>query len=130
MRQILVAGNWKMNLLAAAGTSLSQALAAKYPTSAVEILVCPAFPYLSGVAATIQGSAVQLGAQNLYFAPQGAFTGEVCGDMLQDVGCGWVTVLVNLSVDGDLKTDCTARLALPVDADDNPWTRHGEQWKP
>ncbi len=92
MRQILVAGNWKMNLLAATGTSLSQALAAKYPTSAVEILVCPAFPYLSGVAAAIRESAVQLGAQNLYFAPQGAFTGEVSGDMLVDVGCGWVLV--------------------------------------
>ncbi|HLQ44563.1 MAG TPA: triose-phosphate isomerase, partial [Planctomycetaceae bacterium] len=92
MRRILVAGNWKMNLLADAGTSLSQALAAKYPIAAVEVLVCPAFPYLSGVAATIRGSAVQLGAQNLYFSPQGAFTGEVSGDMLKDVGCGWVLV--------------------------------------
>ncbi len=92
MRRILVAGNWKMNLLADAGTSLSQALAAKYPIAAVEVLICPAFPYLSGVAATIRGSAVQLGAQNLYFSPQGAFTGEVSGDMLKDVGCGWVLV--------------------------------------
>ena len=92
MRRILVAGNWKMNLLTTAGTSLSQALAAKYTISAVEVLVCPAFPYLSAVAATIRGSAVQLGAQNLYFAPQGAFTGEVCGDMLRDVGCGWILV--------------------------------------
>ena len=47
-----------------------------------------------------------------------------------DVGCGWVTVLVRLTVDGDLKTDCTARIALPVDHDDNPWTRHGDQWRP
>jgi triosephosphate isomerase len=93
MRQILVAGNWKMNLLQSQGTALSQALAAKYPSSAaVEILVCPAFPYLGAVGAAARGSAVQLGAQNLYFAPQGAFTGEVCGDMLKDVGCGWVLV--------------------------------------
>ena len=93
MRQILVAGNWKMNLLQSQGTALSQALAAKYPSSAaVEVLVCPAFPYLAAVGAVASGSAVQLGAQNLYFAPQGAFTGEVCGDMLKDVGCGWVLV--------------------------------------
>ncbi len=44
--------------------------------------------------------------------------------------CGWATVLVRLCVEGDLKTDCTARIALPVDADDNPWTRRGDQWKP
>jgi len=45
-------------------------------------------------------------------------------------GCGWVTVLVRLTVDGDLKTDCTARIALPVTDDDNPWTRRGDQWRP
>jgi len=47
-----------------------------------------------------------------------------------DVGCGWATVLVRLTVDGDLKTDCTARIALPTTNDDNPWTRRGDQWKP
>lgn len=92
MRRILVAGNWKMYLLQSQGTALSQALAGKYSSCAVEILVCPAFPYLNGVGASVRGSAVQLGAQNLYFAPQGAFTGEVCGDMLNDVGCRWVLV--------------------------------------
>lgn len=92
MRQILVAGNWKMNLLQSQGVKLSQALAAKYSSCAVEVLVCPSYPYLSLVGLAIRGSAVQLGAQNLYFAPQGAFTGEVSGDMLKDVGCGWVLV--------------------------------------
>ena len=47
-----------------------------------------------------------------------------------DTGCGWATVLVRLTVDGDLKTDCTARIALPTTDDDNPWTRRGDQWKP
>lgn len=92
MRQILVAGNWKMNLLQSQGVALGQALAAKFPSAAVEILVCPAFPYLSAIGAAVRGSAVQCGAQNLYFAPPGAFTGEVCGEMLKDVGCGWVLV--------------------------------------
>ncbi len=92
MRRILVAGNWKMNLLQSQGTALSQALATKYSSAAVEILVCPAAPYLASVGAVVRGSAVELGAQNLYFAPQGAFTGEVSGDMLKDVGCGWVLV--------------------------------------
>lgn len=92
MRQILVAGNWKMNLLSTAGTLLAETLAVKYPASPVEILVCPPSPYLTSVQAKISGSAVRLGGQNLYFAPQGAFTGEVSGDMLKDVGCDWVLV--------------------------------------
>ena len=92
MRRILVAGNWKMNLLSSAGVGLGQALAAKYSAAAVEILVCPAFPYLTAVGSAIRGSVVQLGGQNLSAEVQGAVTGEVCGDMLKDVGCGWVLI--------------------------------------
>jgi hypothetical protein len=47
-----------------------------------------------------------------------------------DVGCGWATVLVRLTVDGELMTDCTARIALPTTDADNPWTRRRDQWKP
>lgn len=94
MRRILVAGNWKMNLLESPCRALAEALATKYSSraTAVEIVVFPAFPYLLTVRSSIGNSGVQLGAQNLYFAPQGAFTGEVCGEMLKDVGCGWVLV--------------------------------------
>ena len=49
---------------------------------------------------------------------------------VDDAGCGWASVLVKLSVDGDVKTDCTARIALPVRDGDNPWARRGEQWAP
>ena len=47
-----------------------------------------------------------------------------------ETGCGWATVLVRLTVNGDLKTDCTARIALPTTDRDNPWTRRGDQWRP
>jgi acyl dehydratase len=47
-----------------------------------------------------------------------------------DVGCGWVELLVTLAVDGDVKTDCTARVAVPTTPDDNPWRRRGADWKP
>ncbi|HEX2736823.1 MAG TPA: hypothetical protein VHP57_01675, partial [Acidimicrobiia bacterium] len=47
-----------------------------------------------------------------------------------EAGCGWVELLVTLTVDGALKTDCTVRVALPVAAGDNPWTRHADNWKP
>jgi acyl dehydratase len=46
------------------------------------------------------------------------------------VGCTWATLLVRLTVAGDLKTDCTVRVALPSDPTDNPWTRRADQWLP
>ena len=47
-----------------------------------------------------------------------------------DAGCGWATLDVSLSVDGQVKTTCEVRVALPADADDNPWERAGDDWRP
>lgn len=90
-RRPLVAGNWKMNGSAALAASLSQAVRAAAPGQ-VEVLLCPPFPYLAQVQAALVGSGVQLGAQDLAVAQDGAFTGEVSGAMLRDVGCGYVLV--------------------------------------
>jgi acyl dehydratase len=56
--------------------------------------------------------------------------GVVESTEVDDTGCGFVTVAVALSVDSDVKTTCTARIALPTSADDNPWLRRGDRWKP
>ena len=45
-------------------------------------------------------------------------------------GTGWVDLDVAVTVDGAVKTSCAARMALPVDEDDNPWSRAGERWQP
>ncbi|MFO1095553.1 MAG: triose-phosphate isomerase [Planctomycetaceae bacterium] len=86
MRRPLIAGNWKMNGSSAFAASLAKEIAAE-PAASVDVLICPPFPYLSVVVAAVQGSAVQVGAQNGYHEPPGAFTGEVSMDMLVDVGC-------------------------------------------
>jgi acyl dehydratase len=57
-------------------------------------------------------------------------SGVVSGVEVDPVGCGFVTIDVSLSVDDDVKTTCTARVALPVDASDNPWARRGDLWRP
>ena len=49
---------------------------------------------------------------------------------IDDVGCGWVGLAVMLSVGGDVKTSCNVRVAIPVDAGDNPWKRRSERWQP
>ena len=58
------------------------------------------------------------------------FRGAVTDTGIDAVGCGWATLEIAVSVDGDTKTSCTARVALPIDADDNPWSRTGDRWTP
>jgi len=49
---------------------------------------------------------------------------------LDDTGCGWVGLAVELRVGGEPRTSCSARLAVPTEPGDNPWARRGERWKP
>jgi hypothetical protein len=58
------------------------------------------------------------------------FRGNVAKVETDDLGCGWATLEINLSVDEKTVTDCTARIALPKDESDNPWKRKADQWKP
>lgn len=86
MRRPLIAGNWKMNGSSSFAVSLAREIAAE-PAAAVDVLLCPPFPYLAAVVAAVQGTAVRVGGQNGWHEPPGAFTGEVSMDMLVDVGC-------------------------------------------
>jgi triosephosphate isomerase len=93
MRVPLIVGNWKMNgSLARAGELASAVAAGSADVAGVEVAVCPPFVYLPRVAQALAGSSVWLGAQNVADQDQGAFTGEVAGDMLIDVGCRFVIV--------------------------------------
>lgn len=58
------------------------------------------------------------------------FTGEITGTSTDAVGCGWVELRVALSVGSQVKTRFSARVALPVDDADNPWSRSGDRWQP
>jgi hydroxyacyl-ACP dehydratase HTD2-like protein with hotdog domain len=58
------------------------------------------------------------------------FKGTVSGVETDEQGCSWAKLDVNLSVDGKTVTDCAVRVALPADANDNPWKRSGGEWQP
>jgi triosephosphate isomerase len=94
MRQILVAGNWKMNGSRQANAALVASVAAGLPRSpGVEVVVCPPAVYLESVGALLKGTPMRLGAQNLSEHDKpGAFTGEVHGAMLRDLGAEYVIV--------------------------------------
>jgi len=58
------------------------------------------------------------------------FRGTVESVSTDEDGCGWVELALELSVGVETATTASARVALPVSADDNPWSRVGENWKP
>ena len=58
------------------------------------------------------------------------FAGTVAEVGVDEAGCGWVRIDIALTVDGQVKTTCAARVAVPVDADDNPWSRSRDRWTP
>jgi triosephosphate isomerase len=91
-RTKFVCGNWKMFTTAATGRNLAAAISRGVADDRVRVAVCPPFPYLTVVGEVLKGSRVGLGAQNLYPANEGAFTGEVSPAMLVDVGCRYVIV--------------------------------------
>ncbi len=91
MRTPLIAGNWKMNTETASATALASAIAERAVEAAgAELLVCPPSPYLPLVREALGNSQVALGAQNMYHESQGAFTGEISGAMLEDLGVSYV----------------------------------------
>ena len=93
MRNILVAGNWKMNGDSATNAELVSGVVAGAPEADnVELLVCPPFPYLAAVVEATAGSKVAVGAQNVSEHSGGAFTGEVAPGMVSDIGCEYAIV--------------------------------------
>ena len=93
MRKLLVAGNWKMHGSRADNAALIAALSQGLPAERdYEVLVCPPFVYLADLAEPVAAAGIALGAQNLSQQPQGAFTGEVAGSMVREVGADYVIV--------------------------------------
>jgi len=91
MSRKFVVGNWKMHTTAAEARLLARAIVDGVGRDdRVSVAVCPPFPYLALVGEIVSGSPVALGAQNLYPAKEGAFTGEVSPTMLLDLGCKYV----------------------------------------
>lgn len=93
MRKPLIAGNWKMNTTLRSAVQLAQGIHREVrEVEDVEILVCPPAIYLLDVIDSLADSNIKVGAQNLHWEDSGAFTGEVSGAMLKDVGCTYVIV--------------------------------------
>jgi triosephosphate isomerase len=92
-RTPLLAGNWKMHGARTEAVALATALAkAVGRVPGREVLVAPPFTALDAVAAVIASTEIRLGAQNIYWEPKGAFTGEVSAQMVKEAACTHVIV--------------------------------------
>ena len=88
-----VAGNWKMHATLAEARALVSAVVAAAPgLGNARMIVIPPFTALFEAARLTTGTAVGLGGQNLHWEDRGAFTGEISGPMLKDIGCDFVVI--------------------------------------
>ena len=93
MRRKIIAGNWKLNNIVRDSLVLVESLKPELTlVNDVEIVVCPVYTALESVGKALEDSNIKLGAQDMYWEDQGAFTGEVSGMMLKDVGCKYAII--------------------------------------
>src|SRR5690349_16686902 len=93
MRVPLIAGNWKMYKTIGEAAELVEALLRDLgDTNDREVLVCPPFTALHALSPLLQETPIALGAQDMHYELQGAFTGAISPLMLKDVGCKYVLV--------------------------------------
>ncbi len=90
MRTPIVAGNWKMHKSITEAIELTRGVRRSVmDLKGVEVVLCPPFTALAAVREAIGPSSIGLGAQNMYFEEQGAFTGEISPAMLAEL-CQYV----------------------------------------
>ncbi|MGB3398924.1 MAG: triose-phosphate isomerase [Candidatus Deferrimicrobiaceae bacterium] len=93
MRTPVIAGNWKMYKTAdEAAAFVREFLPLVGDADRVEIVLAPPFPYLAAVAALTRGTRVGVASQNIHFADEGAYTGEVSPRMVRDAGAAYAII--------------------------------------
>jgi triosephosphate isomerase len=93
MRRPIMAGNWKMYKTSSETTAFFETFRPLVADSTrAEIVICPPFVNIPAAAGCATGTQIQIGGQNLFWAVEGAFTGEVSAGMLRATGCQWAIV--------------------------------------
>ncbi len=93
MRSKIVAGNWKMNKNLSESIALTREIITNVAgklAADVRVIIAPTFVSLSDVSKIVKDTNVEVAAQNMHFAENGAFTGEISANMLQDIGISTV----------------------------------------
>lgn len=108
-RRPLVAGNWKMNGLAASFGELEKIIAGAQKLTNVDLMVCPPATLIAGFAKTAHGTRVAIGGQDCHALAAGAHTGDISAEMLRDAGAQAVIVGHSERRRDHCETDATVR---------------------
>jgi len=94
MRKKIIAGNWKMNNDLSESQNLITRLTSGLSNLKIncDVIICPPYTSLSEANTLIKNTAIKLGAQNVYYEDNGAYTGEISPLMLKSVGCEYVII--------------------------------------
>ena len=129
MRKLFVAGNWKMNLSLAEAVGLAVDLRNTLADmDGIDLAVFPPAVFAPAVADVLKGSNVAVGCQNMHSEPSGAFTGEIAGAMVRDIG-GTCVILGHSErrhVIGETDADVNAKLHAALKVGLNPIVCVGE----
>ncbi len=91
--ELIIAANWKMHkTVAETGDFCRFIRQSETLFTGVEVLICPPFTALATASAALKGSSIKLGAQNMHWERQGAFTGEIAAPMLLALGVEYVII--------------------------------------
>jgi triosephosphate isomerase len=128
VRRPLVAANWKMNGSIAANEQWLAEFRDGAKQLGCDTVVCAPYPYLAQLWVGLQGTTAEVGAQDLSEHRAGAFTGDVAGEMLVDVGCRWVIVghSERRALHGETNERVAAKVARALDAGLRPIVCIGE----
>jgi len=93
LRRYLIAGNWKMNKTNNEAVNLAKRIFSdSQGIEKVDIIICPPFTAIAPVYNVIKDSNIRLGAQNMFYENEGAYTGEISGEFLKSIGCEFVII--------------------------------------
>ncbi|RUT31917.1 triose-phosphate isomerase [Paenibacillus zeisoli] len=92
MRTPIIAGNWKMFKTVSEAKTFFEDIKGKAEVEGVESVICAPFTNLPALVEAAKGTSIKIGAQNLHFEDEGAFTGEISGGMLKELGVDYVII--------------------------------------
>ena len=92
MRIPFIAGNWKMYKTSAEAAAFAEAFKELYHDTDVKAAICAPFTQLETLVNAFRGTGIGVGAQNVHFEKEGAFTGEISVDMLTEIGVDYCIV--------------------------------------
>ncbi len=131
-RTPLVAGNWKMHKTVGEAVALAAALRERLDgAEGADVVLCPPFTALAAAGQALAGSRLALGAQDVHWEPQGAFTGAISAPMLLDLGCRYVIIghSERRQYFGETDTTVARKVQAALGAGLAPIVCVGESWE-